>query len=427
MSDHEPAVTEPQPNPESVTPPRGIDSSLTETSHRLTAAFSSLQGELEALHSATAQQEQRSADLDQREAKLCEHAAQLTDREHHLAEGHRELNEARERLLTEASEWKSREQEMAERERANALREKTIGEREAKALGPLQRWKARLEIRRKRLIKQRALLAERAAQLVRAKEALSQKLADSARMRALTGTMTPATSTESAPAAQRLAHPPKAAIFGGFVGGAAVALAVILGAAWWLAGVLDHPVFVASTSLKMENAAEARNDAVESWTAYHQELSVDPQMLEEVAKRFKQRGDIDLGTPTAVKRMLDTHLAIDSPERGRLNLTLTGEGRLKTQRLLETYTAAFVGFANDTRDRRLDRSNTVVASAANAGNEPAQSARVPLFAVSAAVMMAVTVVAGLGGVGLVTQRHARKEKPAVQEDSGEDRWSVDVR
>lgn len=431
MGENDPVVSEVQPQPEASAAPvsaaPGLDASLTETSVRLTAAFASLRGELEALHAATAQQETRSAELDLREAALRDHASQLTDREHHLAEGHKELNEARERLLAEASVWRARETAMADRERALGDREKSIGEREAKALGPLQRWKQRLEIRRRRLIKQRSLLAERASQLVRAKEALSQRLADSARMRALTGTMTATPAAENAPQRTDQKASATGALFGRFAGGAGGILALILGASWWLAGVLDEPVYLAQTRLKMENAAEARDDAVDSWTRYHEDLSVDPQMLEEVAERLKKRGDPELVNPTAVRRLIEDRLVIDSPERGHLTLTLTGEGRLRTQRTLETYTAALVGHANDTRDRRLDRSSTVVAAAASTPELPAGSGRVQLFLFTAAVMLALTVTAGLGGVGLMTRPRTPKEKPAAREDDGEERWTVDAR
>lgn len=378
---------------------------------RVSAAFASLHAELEALHVSTALHEHRAADLDARDAHLREHAAKLSEREFQLGERQRELNAAHEQVS-------AREQAIAQHEAGLAA---------AAAAHPTQPHSndPGILLRRARLKKQRVLLAERAAQLIHAKEAIARRLSDTARTRnslPLAGQPVPPQSqTPPAPTATLSGL----ASFGKGVLTCAIALAVIAGVSWWAAGLVDRPRFAAQTTIGMENQSEPFDPATaESWSAFHQTLASDPQLLERASARLGQRGYDELRTPSDLRRFLDESLVIEAGVPGRLNLSITGPGRLRTQRILEAFTAVLVGMSNDSRDRRADRSSTVVLSDSKSAEEPVEDHRLPIFAGIAGGLTVLCGLIGLTVVGMTCGERPNKNNSAVANDGGENVWSV---
>ncbi len=405
-------------------PPPPEQASVVMTTERLCAAFASLQSELESLHAVTSQHDHRATELDARDGALREYAAQLTDREFHLAERHRELNSAQEQLLADAGTWRQREAEMLARERS-------VGEREsAPPIAPARHQacdEPHVATRRARLKKQRSLLSERAAQLVRAKEAITSRLADTGRTRHSLPLAGQPVRPSPMPATAAPIHRPMTATFGAGMLAASLSFAAIAGVSWWVAGIVDRPRYLAQTTIGMaDQSANVEPELAESWSSFHLELANDPQLLAQAAERLKRRGYAEFGTPSDVRRLIVDSMTIDAATPGRLNLSMVGEGRLRTQRILETYTSILVGMANDSRERRADQSSTAVVADATAGEEPASDHRLPIFALVAGAMACVCTVVGLAGVGIAVGRRERgaKDETAVEIDGGEDRWSI---
>jgi hypothetical protein len=223
-------------------------------------------------------------------------------------------------------------------------------------------------------------------------------------------------------------------------------LAGVAGTAWWLAGVFDSPIYSAQTRIAMENAGTAREEARASWQAFHTELVRDPRLMEMAAERLKRRGTAELGTPGDLAARLEADLTVESGEPGTISLALKGEGRLATQRTLETFAAALVTASNDGRDRRLDGASTTIVEAASAGDRPVSSERRSLFAMIGGGLGALTVVGMLAGASMFRPAGSRgsaavkpiskpaatasakiKNKPAARAASGGgDSWMAPV-
>lgn len=391
--------------------PSAAEAPAIQSAERVSSALASLRGEVEALQQAMSAQDKRAADLDAREAALREHAAQLTDREFHLAERHKELNAAQDQLKADAGTWREREEAIAQRERSIAQN------------GAAPQVGTAVSLRRARLKKQRRLLAERAAQLVRAKEMLANKLADTARTRTSLPLAAGAEPLPTGPA--RSVAPSRSA--SGSVGmgmlAAAMSLALIAGTSWWAAGQIDQPKFVAKATIGMAEAVDEPGLA-ESWTSFHEELARDPQLLEYAAERLKRAGYPEYSTPSDVRRLMDESMTIDGGTPGRLNLQLLGPGRQRTQRLLDAYLSVLVSMANDSRERRADQSSTMVMIDAKANDEPVSDRRMPIFAVLAGGLTVVCAGAGFFAAGVVVRVRGSKNKPAVAGDGEEQRWSI---
>ncbi|MBL8744794.1 MAG: hypothetical protein JNK58_00400 [Phycisphaerae bacterium] len=404
-------------------PPATTAAAPMAATEKLCSAFALLQAELESLHQSTAEQEKRAAEVDARDAALREHAAQLSEREFHLAERHRELNAAQEQLLQDAGSWRQREEALNARERALAEREAAM---QASLSAAPRGSDEFLRTRRERLKKQRRLLAERAAQLVRAKEAIASRLADTARTRTslpLAGGAVPA---QPAPTVSpRPSRTTRGSSFGVGMLTSALALAAIAGASWWVAGVVDQPRFIAQATIGMANQGSLdQPELVESWSEFHQALATDPQLLEQAAERLKRRGYEEFATPSDLRRLIDESMTIDASIPGRLNLSMLGAGRQRTQRILETYTSILVGMANDSRERRADQSSTIVMIDAKAGDEPVSDHRLPIFGMVAGAMATACILAGFAGMSLAGRARAANEKTALETEGGEERWSV---
>lgn len=216
---------------------------------------------------------------------------------------------------------------------------------------------------------------------------------------------------------------------------AVVSVAGIAGVSWWAAGVLDAPVYVAASTLTIEEKRGGHSaEALASWQAFQQELLDDPRLMEITAERLDRRGITELRTPTDLRRRLEADLVADTGEAGKVTLTLRGEGDLRTQRTLETLVASMVTMANDARDRRLDGASTAVVQPAATGDAPVSSKRQRYFAFIAGGLAALTASLSLAGAAWSrgSRRDSRPAKPVVVPDNkpgpdiGEKAWTIPV-
>ncbi len=161
-----------------------------------------------------------------------------------------------------------------------------------------------------------------------------------------------------------------------------VTMVILAMLSWYGAGQFAKPVHVASVELGVDPQVtdlSARQKA--AWQQYHEALLDDPQFHELAARRLKQRGYAEFGTPSDVRAMMSEGLiAKESSADGSLTLLYTGAGRERTERVLDTFSGSLSSFANETRDHRLDGAATALIQPVSTDPTPIEDPRVNLFA-----------------------------------------------
>lgn len=185
-----------------------------------------------------------------------------------------------------------------------------------------------------------------------------------------------------APAAHETAQVKRAG--GGFGFGAlalSVALAVLGGVSWLVAGAFQKPVAVASMVL----GADAQNEDLtteqaDAWKNYISGLPEDERLVERAAERFKMRGFTDLSDVNTLAGVLKNSLDTDTTQGATVKFTLKYPGFERSALAVDTLATTIIGFANDSRDLRSDKASTVIISGAKAAQEPIEDPRLALFA-----------------------------------------------
>lgn len=296
--------------------------------------------------------------------------------------------------------------------------------------------RAEIESQRAALQSQRTALEAQRGQIENQRTALETQRLELERQRAARPAAAASFDDEFDPSPARAKAPMPASVRAAVIAASAVmSLAGIAGVSWWAAGVLDVPVYVAASTLTIEEKRGGHSaEALASWQAFQQELLDDPRLMEITAERLDRRGITELRTPTDLRRRLEADLVADTGEAGKVTLTLRGEGGLRTQRTLETLVASMVTMANDARDRRLDGASTAVAQPAATGDAPVASKRQRYFAFIAGGLAALTASLSLAGAAWSrgSRRDNRPAKPVVVPDNkpgpdiGEKAWTIPV-
>lgn len=163
---------------------------------------------------------------------------------------------------------------------------------------------------------------------------------------------------------------------------AVITMAILAALSWYVVGQIAQPVHVASVELAIdpqETDLSERQRA--AWQDYHEALLDDPQFHELAARRLKQRGYAEFGTPSDVRAMVsDGLITMESSSDGRLTLLYTAAGAERTARVLDTFSGSLSGFANETRDHRFDGAATAVITPAASDPTPIEDPRMNLFA-----------------------------------------------
>mgnify|MGYP001221119692 CR=1 FL=1 len=157
----------------------------------------------------------------------------------------------------------------------------------------------------------------------------------------------------------------------------ALTLLIYAGLGWLAAAKVAPAVYSVSSRIAADAGGRPLSPAeLDEWRTYHEDLLADPRTLDLVAERMKQRGIASLGTVPSLKIRLDADFSSISREPGTLDLELRGLGAGKTARELDTLVATVVRQANSARERRVDGSTTIVATAATPDPEPLHDERV---------------------------------------------------
>jgi len=152
---------------------------------------------------------------------------------------------------------------------------------------------------------------------------------------------------------------------------AAAVFAILGGLSWAVARELAPATYLATSMIAADGRGRALNQQeLAEWQTFHQGLLEDPRFHETVADRFKKQGMATLGSAPAVADLIRNNLTTESAKVGQLSLHLKDKGSDRTQRELETFTAAFVSHANAAQQQRIDGSVTEVGAPATAGMNP---------------------------------------------------------
>lgn len=153
-------------------------------------------------------------------------------------------------------------------------------------------------------------------------------------------------------------------------------MAVIGGLSWALARQVAPATFIATAELAADGRGRTLQPAeLEEWNAYHDKVLQDPRFHQMAAERFQRLGMETLGTPTDVKRLIDTRIGVESMNPGQLSLHLKGQGSRETERTLNTFAAAFASHANAAQTARTDGGVTRVTQEARTGDDPIDNTR----------------------------------------------------
>jgi len=91
-----------------------------------------------------------------------------------------------------------------------------------------------------------------------------------------------------------------------------------------------------------------------TWQTVHEEMVYSEAVVSATAERLRQRGYKDLSRPDALNAYLGDHLAIASAAPGSITFNLSAPGQADVQRILETYTMAYVSSDRADQRRRTD-------------------------------------------------------------------------
>jgi hypothetical protein len=186
-----------------------------------------------------------------------------------------------------------------------------------------------------------------------------------------------------------------------------VTLGVLSALSYAVAQHLWPGVYIARAELQADAfGREPSPDEIESWQKYHQDLVMNPQLIEAAADRMNKRGLTAIGGASALRQRLAKDLFVQSPEPGQLTLELRGQGADRTRLLLDTFVTALKSVSDMTREQRAENLGCAIASAAQTDPTPLTAEHLPY---AGAMLAGSAVAAGLLGV-VVWGRLVRTKK-----------------
>lgn len=201
-------------------------------------------------------------------------------------------------------------------------------------------------------------------------------------------------------------------------------LSLLLGLSWAIAREVAPAAFEATSVVKAEGRDRTLSQPeLREWQRFHEALLRDPRFHEAAADRFRRQGIVSLASASSVADLVKERITTESMAEGELKLRLSGKGAEATSRLLESFTAGFMAYANSGHAQRIDGGITVAAQHATAGSEPIDNVRV-IYA------------GGIFGAGFAASaflgafiwRRLTREKSAFEQDTSisgvldESRW-----
>jgi hypothetical protein len=256
-----------------------------------------------------------------------------------------------------------------------------------------------LELRHRRLTRYKSLLNAQARKLMQARVALEKRHAEAEAVLSQRAKLAQASielAAQKKAVAQRAARSSAA----GMCFFILASLGVVIGLAYAVAGKMSPPHYAVRTVLAADPGdTEPDADELKSWTASHERILEDPELMVLAADRFGSRGMPELASPGAVNARFKVgqDFTYMTDRAGRLTIELRGQGAEATERQLETFALAAVALANARRDTRGDGLPTIVAEPPKAGAEPIKDDRLVRMATLSLPGM---LIAGLLGWGL---------------------------
>ncbi|MBL1219179.1 MAG: hypothetical protein D8M59_17005 [Planctomycetes bacterium] len=116
----------------------------------------------------------------------------------------------------------------------------------------------------------------------------------------------------------------------------------------------------ATVTVSPKPGSEMSGDDKLAWQTVHERLALDGMIVKATADRLRQRGVDAVSSPEELTPILEESLVVSSPEPGTMQLSLSAKGNGYAQRLLDTYTQAFVSQSKAAQHVRTDGGITKV-------------------------------------------------------------------
>ncbi len=365
----------------------------------LQKAFDSRSGDLEAANKELAKARSGAADTGKVTQTLEAARKALNERKAEIEDLKKQLAEARDEAAENLKKGKGQKLEAAREEieslqaRVRELEDKGGEAADEKLRAEVESLRAQLRdahsehaelagipvetvTRRRRLQHQKALLREQTLKLRRASEAVRDRHAQCEKILAKRAQLAEAHQAIAEKQA-KLANVKARSGAMWMTLGLVTLTAMLAGMSWLISGQVSPGAYAARAVIVADGGArDLGGEELRAWQIYHEELTRDPRLLENVADRLKRRGFADLGSIAALGPIVTQQLDTQSPRAGRLEFELRGQGASRTQRVLDTYVVALSSVANQNRVRRADGATTRVEVAAEALPDPLDNARV---------------------------------------------------
>ncbi|GEM_PF-1513575 len=185
-------------------------------------------------------------------------------------------------------------------------------------------------------------------------------------------------------------------------------IGILGGLSYGLARELAPATFVATSVITADGRGRELNTAeLAEWKTYHENILHDARFHQMAAERFQRVGIDTLSSASAAQQLAERSIDVQERAPGELILALAGEGATRTERVLDTLTAALVSHANAAQTARVDGSVTAVKQQAKSGTDPIDKTRL-YWALG--MLGAGIVVCGLAAIGLWRKLSGAKTK-----------------
>ncbi|MBX3388507.1 MAG: hypothetical protein KF691_03525 [Phycisphaeraceae bacterium] len=249
-------------------------------------------------------------------------------------------------------------------------------------------------LRQRRLKRCRAILREHVSKVRKASEVLAKRFEQCEQVLAQRAQLA-ATKRQLEVAGAALARRAASKRAGILTLCTVVTLAVLSGLSWSVVGQAWPGDFAARAEIVADGRGRELSDPeLDEWRRSLEATLADPQFVETVASRMKQRGYETLGNAGAVRTLLTTSFSHESPSPGTLSLEIRAPGREKSARMLDIISTALASDANAAREHRADGAVTLIKAPAAAGTQPIDDQRLPRAGM--VLLGAVVLTCGLG-------------------------------
>ncbi len=116
-------------------------------------------------------------------------------------------------------------------------------------------------------------------------------------------------------------------------------------------------------------------EQLQTWQLVGTETAFSASVLQSTSERLVQRGYDEFRDPEALSAFLKDRLVVESPEAGSIGFSFKGTGKEDTQRILSTFTIAFVSSMNASRGKRIDGAKSKLTTSATLDPVPVKDER----------------------------------------------------